>query len=710
MMGSNWRALVAFVLAAIVVAACSGGHSGTSSLPQTQNPVSSTSTTSGTLSWGQKFIAQLSYTGPVTSPMGLSIVVGVRMQNAAGLMAYAQSANDPASANYHHWLTPTQIGEMYGASVSDYEAAANYLKSFGLQVGGWPQREVLSVSGSTAQFAKAFGTTFGMYTFLGKQVVAASSSAHVPSTVPITWAPLFNAPVERTYLIKNNNAAYYGYAPQQIATGFDYSGAYSTGYNGSGVTIGVIGTGPILASDGKSDDLVALHTYWRASIGSLVQVNASPQPATVVNGFTGTGSVDYNPTNLSAAPAVTNPNANYCNNPTVIAGTPIPNYVLCNPEDAEAQIDTQSQASLAPGATVLFYMAYNSNEFCIDNSGSNAGGIDPIPPTGPTCPSGETPYPFEGIDLVDDEIQQAIADNRADALSMSFGEPENDAVYDGYIYPSGSGLYGVGQIEMASLASEGIAVFVSSGDNGAWECFDPTSGTPLGTACVSYPASDPNVTAVGGVNIPLDESGNLTGAITAWADNTTLGGNGLFENNVGSGGGVSSVFAAPAWQVATLGASMRTIPDMSLEADPNTGPSIFVDFDYGYPPSAWGGTSVAAPEAAALWALVLQACKAVTCSSGGYRLGNPASALYAIYAKSNPLSGSYTPAGFTPQLGYSQVFYDITYGDNQAAPATPGPAQTPTGYNAGPGYDEVTGIGAPFGGHLIQAVTGTQVP
>jgi kumamolisin len=240
------------------------------------------------------------------------------------------------------------------------------------------------------------------------------------------------------------------------------------------------------------------------------------------------------------------------------------------------------------------------------------------------------------------------------------------------------------------------------------------NGNWLGTACASYPASDPNVVAVGGTNTPLNQAGNLTGTITAWADNTTLGGDGSFGNNVGSGGGVSSVFTAPSWQASTLGASMRMLPDWSLNADPLTGPSVFIDYDYGSPPEPVGGTSASAPDSAAMWALVLQACKASsTCNKGGtygYRLGNPAPLIYAIYAKNNSLSGAYSATGFTPALGYAQVFYDVTYGDNQAAPAAPGPVQTPIGYNSGPGYDQVTGVGAPFAGHLIQAVTGTTVP
>jgi kumamolisin len=333
-----------------------------------------------------------------------------------------------------------------------------------------------------------------------------------------------------------------------------------------------------------------------------------------------------------------------------------------------------------------------------------------------TCPAGDTPVQSEGIAISDDEIQQAIADNTSDVISMSFGGPENDDLAFGYI--TASGPPGLGQIEMASMVAEGMAVFASSGDDGAWECFDPTSGAPLGTPCVSYPASDPNVVAVGGVNIPLDERGNLTGAITAWADNTTLGGDGSFQNNVGSGGGVSSVFSAPAWQSGTIGNTMRYLPDIALDADPNTGPSVAADFAFsGYASVfAEGGTSAAAPEAAAQWALVLQACKASSsCTKGGtngYRLGNPSPLFYAIY-ETSPMSRPGYPSGFTPQLTYAQTFYDVQYGGNQAVPApgtSPSPAPTTSGYQSGPGYDQVTGLGAPFTGHLIQAVTGTKVP
>jgi subtilase family serine protease len=696
------------VASAMILAACGGGGHGGSSgsvIPQTQAPSSGSPMT---FAWGKQIVAELPYVGPAQSA-GLSLAVMVRMRNPQGLLEYAASANNPASPNYRHWLTPAQIASQYGASTSDYQTVASYFQQFGLQVGAWPQREMLTVSGSTQQFSKAFGTTFGVYTYLGKKIVAPNGTPSFSSTLPIVSAiGLIGAPTSRTFIIHNNNAMYYGYSPQQIATGFDYSGAFSAGYTGSGINVGIIGTGPILNSGGTDDDVAAYGAYWKASVAPITQVAASPQPASSANGQTGTTLTDTNPTELTSPPPLTAP----C---TVQEFPEIPNYNTCNPEDGEAQLDTESVAGLAPGASVLFYLAYNANEYCVDPT-TEAYQVA----SGPTCPSGYEPYAEEGLRLSDDEIQQAIADDKADSLSLSYGESENDAAYDGYIEPNGSSP-GLGQVEFASLAAEGIAVFASSGDNGAWECFNPANDTPLGTPCVSYPASDPNVVAVGGVNVPLDESGNLTGAITAWADNTTLGGNGSFSNDVGSGGGVSAVFTPQPWQSATIGNTMRELPDVSLDADPLTGPSIVQNAGFsGYTSvSAVGGTSVSAPEAAAQWALVLQACKSnAKCNTGGtygYRLGNPAAYFYAIYATSQYSVSAYAPSGFTPQLSYAQVFYDVIYGDNQAVPATPmpgtpSPSSTPSGYESGPGYDQVTGLGVPFTGHLIQAVTGTTVP
>ncbi|HTX58500.1 MAG TPA: S53 family peptidase [Verrucomicrobiae bacterium] len=638
--------------------------------------------------WGKAMLERMTYVRAVSNG-ALTADVVVRMRDAHGLAQYALSTSDPSSPNYRHFLTPSQIAERFGASDSDYKTVARYFARQGMRVGMWPQREVIAVTGTIKQFERAFGTSFALYRYGKYPSIGPVSAPHFSTPLPvaavmhlITYNPL------RTYYLRGTYANFAGYPPQMIASGFDFSGAYQAGYTGKGINVGINGTWAIDPAD------MALYAkLFNAQTATVVQVNASPQPASPVNGNTGTGAVDPYPAGLAVAPPITAP----CQVPRF--PTP-PNYHKCNPEDYEAQLDTQQVAGLAPGATELFYLAYNPS-ICVNDEGgevkNNKNG---------SCPTGSFKYPLMGIDLADDSLQQTIGDNRADTLSLSWGAPENEELYYGYINKQ---LTGLGNIEMASLAAEGIAVFVSSGDNGAWECFDPNTGQPLGIACVSYPASDPNVTGVGGVNVPLDESGRLDGQITAWADNTTGGGNGQFHNNVGSGGGVSAVFSAPKYQSSALsGITMREVPDIAMDADPKSGvaqvnyaafaPEVFAD----------GGTSASAPQANAEWGLVLQACaqsSACATATGAkpYRLGNAAPLYYRIYAGK----------GYLP---YKQVFYDVIYGDNQAKPATPVPASpspfpTPIGYSAGPGYDMVTGLGVPFAGHLIDAiVAGAEAP
>jgi subtilase family serine protease len=216
------------------------------------------------------------------------------------------------------------------------------------------------------------------------------------------------------------------------------------------------------------------------------------------------------------------------------------------------------------------------------------------------------------------------------------------------------------------------------------------------------------VVSVGATLTPVSTSGQLTGPITAWGLQTNAG-------SGGSGGGTSVFFAQPAFQrgAKNVAGATRNTPDIALEGDDYTGVAVL---EYGGTSDQYifpdGGTSVATPEAAAMWSLVLQACKQnTTCVSRGsgshpYRLGNP-----------NPLfyEDIYADAGT-----YAGAFYDVVFGSNSqlsycdkpgskdcpkpGTTPTPVPTLVPGGYQAGPGYDRVTGLGAPFGAELIQTV------
>jgi subtilase family serine protease len=466
-----------------------------------------------------------------------------------------------------------------------------------------------------------------------------------------------------------------GYSPEQIANAFDYTGAFGAGYKGDGITIGIIGTGAITDGDPRiaGGDVAEYRVLYGVAGSGIVKQDVDTANYS-------TGNTDGPPgdqssqTGLQTPPPVTSPVAPGCQSQGYNPNDPatydaISDFTTCNPEDLESQTDTEQAAALAPDATVNFYIAYNPNE-CYG-----------------TCSASNTPSQELGLSESDDEIEQAIADDASDVISMSFGLDEADSeTIPGYFGPNTNNF---GPMEFASLASEGVAIFASSGDSGAEECSNGNTNAP----CVIYPATDPSVISVGGVNVPLDSSGRLTGPITGWGTQTQIPG----AEPGGSGGGCSTYFTEPAFAstVTPCSGGLRSQPDLALDADLNTGVAVVLNAAPnlgGRVIEDVGGTSVAAPEMAAMWALVLQACDATpACVAHGtgskpYRLGNPGVYLYQIYGNATQ---------------YQASFYDVLFGDN-ALPGFGG-ALDP-GFAAGKGYDLVTGLGAPYAKNLITSV------
>jgi subtilase family serine protease len=680
----RFRVLSAAVIASVGIAACSGG--GSSSTPISPIPAASAapSTASSGASAGLSYGGGLLAGATLVKRASLASVgadVLVSMRDATGLIAYAKAASDPGNPAFRHWLTPQQLGDRFGAPAADYEAAQKYLVANGIGVMSYPQRQMLRIHGPQANVERALGVQFGIYTKNGQTFIAPEGVPHPASVLhasAIGNVVRYRVRTRRFLPLRVSSALVEGYSPQQIAGGFDFNGAYAAGYKGDGMTIGIIGTGPITDGDPRLSlgDAAETRTLFKVGgSGSVVQdvdlSNYSP-------GDGSSGPTQYSQTGLATPPPVTAPNAPGCPAGNSLSNPlPISNYQTCNPEDIEAQLDTEQSAMLAPDATVNFYIAYNPDE-CYG-----------------TCSAQNTPSQAEGIEEADDEIEQAIADDKSDVISISFGEDELSSEEAGYFGVGGSP--GFEPVEFASLASEGTAVFAAAGDDGAEACEDDSSlsTSQQNEPCVNYPATDPSVISVGGVNVPLDDSGRLTGPMTGWGEATEEV---APEQPAGSGGGCSAYFSIPSYEsgITLPCGGKRPQPDAALDADTNTGVAVVVDAASGlgggqiFPV---GGTSAATPEMSAMWALVLQACKASAgCASHGsgakpYRLGNPGTYLYKIYQNSSQ---------------YPVTFYDVLFGNNSAE-GTSGSSQDP-GYTAGKGYDEVTGLGAPYGGNLISSV------
>jgi Pro-kumamolisin, activation domain len=140
---------------------------------------------------------------------------------------------------------------------------------------------------------------------------------------------------------------------------------------------------------------------------------------------------------------------------------------------------------------------------------------------------------------------------------------------------------------LASAAASGISVLNATGDYGSG-CADGSANT------VAVPADSPHATAVGGTT-PTFGSGLTYGSESWWDDEnaTPAGGAGGF--------GVSRYFTRPSFQNGLTNSSMRSVPDLSFDADPFTGVELCQADAGGCPQgSISGGTSMSAPEVAAL--------------------------------------------------------------------------------------------------------------
>jgi kumamolisin len=278
-----------------------------------------------------------------------------------------------------------------------------------------------------------------------------------------------------------------------------------------------------------------------------------------------------------------------------------------NGPDGEVMLDIEVVGAIAPAASIVVYFAPNTD----------AGFLD--------------------------AITTAIHDttNKPSVISISWGGSESNW--------TAQAMTAFDEAFQAA-ATLGITVCIASGDDGS------TEGVNDGKNHVDFPASSPYALGCGGTSLQV-ANGKISAEVV-WNDGAGGG---------ATGGGVSSFFPLPAWQaglVETSGTTstalpMRGVPDVSGDADPDTGYDVLVDGSG----VVIGGTSAVAP----LWAGLLARINAIAGTAAGYI--NPQ-----LYA---------TPAALN----------DIVQGNNGA-------------FSASPGWDACTGLGSPNG----QAITALLSP
>lgn len=295
--------------------------------------------------------------------------------------------------------------------------------------------------------------------------------------------------------------------------------------------------------------------------------------------------------------------------------------------DGEVTLDIELAGAIAPGAKIAAYFAPNTSQ-------------------------GFT-----------DALMQAVHDteNAPTVVSISWGGSE-DSQPQQFL----DGLEGA----LQDAATLGVTVCCAAGDNGS---ADMPTGDPAnpwdGLPHVDFPSSSPFALACGGTK--LIGSGTTITNEQVWNEGPQGG---------AGGGGVSNKFARPDYQASLSipaspsGNNGRGVPDVSGDADPQTGYQIFFDGN----PAVVGGTSAVAP----LWAGLIARINQQLVSKGGKPVGflNPV-----IYGSAGADDG---------------VFHDIVSGTNDITGTLKGL------YSAGPGWDAASGLGTPDGAKLLKALGG----
>ena len=528
---------------------------------------------------------------------GMALALKPSDAQQADLTALLAAQQDPASADYHNWLTPDQFAARFGASSSDIAQVTAWLEGQGFVVQGVaPSRNWIAFSGSAGLARRSFGAEIHRYLVNGEPHFATAGEPSAPAAfaglvagirglddflprAPRTLRPAYTAASGNHYLV-----------PEDAQTIYDLNSLYQAGYDGSGQKLVVAGQSAI--------ELTDVQTF-RSMFGL-------PK-----------------------------------NDPKVVPVPGIPDPGVVKGDVVEADLDVEWAGAIAKNASLIF--VYSRDAF--------------------------------------DAVQYAVAQNLAPVVSLSYGTCETGALSTAAVL----------RLIAEQANAQGITWIASSGDSGAFGCESSTAATAVQGTAASLPASIPEVTGVGGTSFNEGTGtywnksndaifGSALSYIpeTSWNDTAAAG---VLE---ASGGGPSAIYAKPSWQTGTgvPNDGARDVPDVAMAAGVHhdgaivcTGGSCANGLSS--TPVVVGGTSLSTQMFAGIAALV-----------NHYQVGTGAAAKAGL-ANMNPTL--YAMAG-----KYLDAFHDVVSGNNvePCRVGTHGCTTGSFGYQAGAGYDLVTGLGS----------------
>ena len=544
---------------------------------------------------------------------------------------------NPASPDYHHWLTPAEVGERFGLTDQDIETLSGWLRSQGLHI-NWvsPSRIFIAFGGSAADVGQAFHTEMHSYRVDGEERISPSSDPSIPAALfPAIKAihglyTVENRPGVHMGASESNSPAFNSSSGNHYIMPSDFAAIYDlpSGLTGAGQTIGIV--------DRARTDFADFNNF-RSRTGSTM-----PNPIEIVP--TAFGGVD-------PGPAATSCTATPCTPPT---------------GQGESTLDVLRAGSVAPGAKLLLV---------VDTSASGDIEVDAqyLVQT--------TPVPVQVMTISYLNCESATGSSRVAFWDTLFQQAAGEGI-SVFVSSGDSGASGCdthGDAPPPANPAPNSPNYICSSSYAT--CVGGTEFNDLGEPSTYWSSSNgaDGITALGYIpegawNEPLDSISHP-------------------QVNA-SGGGVSSFIATPSWQTGAgvpAANAGRYTPDIAFSAAGHdgyfacfeaAGNSCVAGSNGSYSFEYFYGTSASTPSMAGIAALLNQ-------SKGGAQ-GNLNPQLYQLAAR---VPGAFHDATVASS-GVTGCNINTPSMCNNSLPSAVGLTGGQPGYLVTTGYDEVTGLGS----------------
>jgi len=210
--------------------------------------------------------------------------------------------HDPASAEYHHWLSPEEFGQRFGATNANLKVVRQWLEGHGFTIDEVAKgRSWINFSGTVEQVEKAFATEIRDYRVAGKLRHANSVDPSIPRALAgivngVVTLHNFPRPTNHTPIKKlspgdlnekfTSGSSHY-LSPTDFSTIYNLNSVYSAGTNGSGRTVAIVGR-----TDIKLADVQFFRSFFGLPANDPVFVHNGTDPGNLGGGEEGEADLD----------------------------------------------------------------------------------------------------------------------------------------------------------------------------------------------------------------------------------------------------------------------------------------------------------------------------------------------------------------------------------------------------------------------------------